>query len=230
MTARSNYLCNLKGDILIYNLDGVLLNYGAVSGYSYHPTNAVSIAATEDGTLYVCDEDNASLYRYDNNLNDIARYPLSSYGVTSPYSLFGHEQDILVCQPINNEVGIFSASAYTGGFIIKVDGDVISDFSSDVFSYDFKVTADTEHVDLGCVVSGGYSASGSIGRYLLDYGLNTFNIKVTNDGDTDTYKLYVYARISGWFSADRRNNRCFHRIYCRIKRRTAATGRKEKGV
>ena len=189
--SKINYLCNANGDMLVYNTDGVLLEYVAASGYTYHPSAAISISAASDGTVYVCDEAAAALFRYDDGFNYIGRYDLSKYGVSSPYSLYGHNQDVYICMPAANEVGKFSASAFTGGFIIKVDGDIISGFSSDIFSYDFKVDADQESVDIDCLVSGGYSVSGAIGRYLLDYGLNIFTVKIKNDGDTDTYTLYV---------------------------------------
>jgi sugar lactone lactonase YvrE len=196
------FLASLDGNVLTYNADAVLI--GAVTGASMkkHPDDAYSLGFAADGTLYIADYATAKLYRYESSFDYIACYDLTAYGVSGPFSLSQGKSDTYICFPAQNEIGVFSAARYSGGFQITINDDAISGFSATRYTYDFTMSSEQEVVDIDCAATGDYSADGAIGRYLLDYGLNEFNVYITNDDTVSTYTLYVTRNYPDGFVLD----------------------------
>jgi len=195
------YLCSATGDLLIYNTAGVLINSVLASDWSKAPSNASSLAVTNDGVLYISDNASMQLYQYDASFNYIQTHDLSTGHSSDPYTLYSKDS-LLLCFPVDNEVGLFHINTYAGTFNITLDGDQINEFSKEILSYDFTVDPGTMSIDIACDVTGDYTVSGNIGRYLLDYGLNVFTVTLNNTNDSTAYKLYVTRAYPEGFTLD----------------------------
>ena len=197
------YLLNNKqGDILYMPFSGGTAYSVPLSAMGSAPTDASSLAVTGDGTLYIADTTGNKLFCYNLSFGLDQKIITSDYGFSGPSCLYASGEDLYVGFGVESNFALLTHPVATGDYYITLDDVKISDFDKAVSTYAEKRDADTEYVDIDCVTSSGYTVDGNIGRYLLFYGLNTFDVTVS-DGETEQdYTLYVTRSYPDWFTTD----------------------------
>ena len=195
-------LNNPQGDILYMPLSGGSAYSVPLSAIGSAPTDAASLAITEDGTLYIADTAGSMLFCYDLSFELDQKIATDDYGFSGPSSLCVSGDALYLCFSQSNTFAKLTHPVATGNYYITLDDVKVDQFDRSISVYTEKRSADSDYVDIDCISSGGFTADGDIGRYLLFYGLNTFYISVS-DGETEmNYTLYITRDYPDWFSVD----------------------------
>ncbi|MEX1307464.1 MAG: NHL repeat-containing protein [Eubacteriales bacterium] len=195
-------LNNPQGDILYMPLSGETAYSAPLSAISSAPADATSLAITEDGTLYIADKSGNLFFCYDLSFELDQKIATDDFGFKGPRRLYASGEKLYICFSATNTFAELTHPVTTGDYYITLDDKKVDQFDKSVSVYTENRDADIDYVDIDYVASSGYTVEGNIGRYLLFYGLNTYDITVSDGKTKSTYTFYITRNFPDWFSVD----------------------------
>ncbi len=199
-------------DVFVLNdTDGELLYLSLTGGSAYIiplsamgpvPSDASGIAISSAGDITISDAANSLLYCYGSNFEFDQKIATDDDGFSTPTALYASGETLYVCFSASDTFAKLVNPVASGNYYITLDDEKLDGFDETVTIYSARMSASDDYVDIDCVAGDGFTVSGDIGRYLLFYGLNTFDISV-DDGKTEIdYTVYITRNYPEGFTAE----------------------------
>jgi len=197
------YLLNsVNGDLLLMPLSENTVLPVSLSAAGVAPLNATSIAVNEASKIYIADALQNKIFCYNPDFTLNQRILTDDSGFSGPTQLFASNGDFLVCFSAQAAFAKLVTQVQISDYYITLDDKKLKNFEKDITVYSTKAGASETYVDIDCIATDDFSVKGDIGRYLLFYGLNTFDVAVDDGTKKAVYTLYVTREYPEGFTVD----------------------------